>query len=551
MSVSTAAAAQSVCAPLPVLGRDVTVPLVTGGEVTYAALDYAASAPALQRVWDDVAAYAPVLRQRPPRRRLPLPAVDRPLRERPQDRRASSSTAGPTTRWSSPAPPPTRSTCSPPPSPPTARSSSSRPSTTPRCCPGGTPGSPTSTRPRTPRQAVATLERRSPAATRTGRRWCASPAPPTSPASCGPYGSWPPPRTRTAPGSSSTPPSSPRTTPSPSGTWTSTGSPSPATSCTRRSAPACWPGRADWLREADPYLAGGGASRKVTRRADGGVDVEWHDERRPARGRLAERHRRLLHRLRLQGPHRGRLRHAGRPRAAPDRHRAGRARRGARGARPLPLRRRRPARRRHLLRRRGLEQLALRRRALRRVRHRRARRPLLRPPAGPHPPRQRPADPGRVRRPRGGARREVPQRDPGELRRGHPGRARGAVRGRGEGARAGRRAVERTGRRTAAASRRSDRPDRPDSVPSPWGSAAGRRGPRGGSPPAAESPDRRQASRPMANAASRSCCEYVRNATCVSVASHPRNLADAAGDDVRQVLVLPSPAPWRSGRTYR
>ncbi|MFJ2556759.1 MULTISPECIES: aminotransferase class V-fold PLP-dependent enzyme [unclassified Streptomyces] len=46
-------------APLPVLGADVTVPLVTGGEVTYAALDYAASAPALQRVWDDVAAYAP------------------------------------------------------------------------------------------------------------------------------------------------------------------------------------------------------------------------------------------------------------------------------------------------------------------------------------------------------------------------------------------------------------------------------------------------------------------------------------------------------------
>ncbi|GHI90101.1 aminotransferase class V-fold PLP-dependent enzyme [Streptomyces xanthophaeus] len=45
--------------PLAVLGRDVTVPLVTGGEVTYAALDYAASAPALQRVWDDVAAYAP------------------------------------------------------------------------------------------------------------------------------------------------------------------------------------------------------------------------------------------------------------------------------------------------------------------------------------------------------------------------------------------------------------------------------------------------------------------------------------------------------------
>ncbi|MEU9115610.1 aminotransferase class V-fold PLP-dependent enzyme [Streptomyces sp. NPDC048483] len=59
MSVSAVAADRSVCAPLPVLGRDVTVPLVTGGEAAYAALDYAASAPALQRVWDDVAAYAP------------------------------------------------------------------------------------------------------------------------------------------------------------------------------------------------------------------------------------------------------------------------------------------------------------------------------------------------------------------------------------------------------------------------------------------------------------------------------------------------------------
>ncbi|MEU0137442.1 aminotransferase class V-fold PLP-dependent enzyme [Streptomyces sp. NPDC006296] len=59
MSVSTVAADPTVCAPLPVLGADVTVPLVTGGDVTYAALDYAASSPALQRVWDDVAAYAP------------------------------------------------------------------------------------------------------------------------------------------------------------------------------------------------------------------------------------------------------------------------------------------------------------------------------------------------------------------------------------------------------------------------------------------------------------------------------------------------------------
>ncbi|MFJ2202799.1 aminotransferase class V-fold PLP-dependent enzyme [Streptomyces violaceusniger] len=60
-SASAASAASSVaaCEPLPVLGSDVLVPLVTGGEVTYAALDYAASAPALRRVWDDIAAYAP------------------------------------------------------------------------------------------------------------------------------------------------------------------------------------------------------------------------------------------------------------------------------------------------------------------------------------------------------------------------------------------------------------------------------------------------------------------------------------------------------------
>ncbi|MFF7115229.1 aminotransferase class V-fold PLP-dependent enzyme [Streptomyces albogriseolus] len=59
MPAATVAADPSVLAPLSVLGRDVAVPLVTGGEVAYAALDHAASAPALQRVWDDVAAYAP------------------------------------------------------------------------------------------------------------------------------------------------------------------------------------------------------------------------------------------------------------------------------------------------------------------------------------------------------------------------------------------------------------------------------------------------------------------------------------------------------------
>jgi selenocysteine lyase/cysteine desulfurase len=54
-----ATAGHPAATPLPVLGRDVRVPLHTGQEIGYAALDYAASAPALQRVWDDVAAYAP------------------------------------------------------------------------------------------------------------------------------------------------------------------------------------------------------------------------------------------------------------------------------------------------------------------------------------------------------------------------------------------------------------------------------------------------------------------------------------------------------------
>ncbi|GAA3751430.1 aminotransferase class V-fold PLP-dependent enzyme [Streptomyces tremellae] len=46
-------------APLPVLGTEVCAPLADGTEIPYAALDYAASAPALRRVWEDVAAYLP------------------------------------------------------------------------------------------------------------------------------------------------------------------------------------------------------------------------------------------------------------------------------------------------------------------------------------------------------------------------------------------------------------------------------------------------------------------------------------------------------------
>ncbi|RMI31560.1 aminotransferase class V-fold PLP-dependent enzyme [Streptomyces triticirhizae] len=45
--------------PHAVLSSAVNAPLVGGGEIGYAALDYAASAPVLRRVWDEVAAYAP------------------------------------------------------------------------------------------------------------------------------------------------------------------------------------------------------------------------------------------------------------------------------------------------------------------------------------------------------------------------------------------------------------------------------------------------------------------------------------------------------------
>ncbi|THA26813.1 aminotransferase class V-fold PLP-dependent enzyme [Streptomyces sp. RKND-216] len=62
MSVSAPAPAAprtAAATPLPVLGDDVLVPVADGTEIPYAALDQAASAPVLRRVWDDVAAYLP------------------------------------------------------------------------------------------------------------------------------------------------------------------------------------------------------------------------------------------------------------------------------------------------------------------------------------------------------------------------------------------------------------------------------------------------------------------------------------------------------------
>ncbi len=278
MSVSTTAADQAVCAPLPVLGRDVTVPLVTGGEVTYAALDYAASAPALQRVWDDVAAYAPYLTGSVHRgagylsqlstdlfenaRRTVAEFLDRrglrpgrlhPLHDRlPQPARRHPPGRLPGVRLRDG-------------TPRLAAAVEGRPGHLPRRAPhpaGGRHGSGAGPRrPRPPRPGSSS----------------ASPGPRTSPASCGRCASWPPPRTRTVPGSSWTPPSSPRTTRCPCGTSTSTGSPSPGTSCTRRSVPACSRAAPTGCARPSRISRAAAPAGKVTRRVDGGVDVEWHE----------------------------------------------------------------------------------------------------------------------------------------------------------------------------------------------------------------------------------------------------------------------------------
>ncbi|EDY50114.1 truncated aminotransferase [Streptomyces clavuligerus] len=94
--------------------------------------------------------------------------------------------------------------------------------------------------------------------------------------SCGRCGSWPPPPTPTARGSCWTAaqlaPHHPVSVQELDVDWV-------AFSGHKLYAPfgsGVLAGRADWLRAAKPYLAGGGASRTVARRPDGAVDVEWH-----------------------------------------------------------------------------------------------------------------------------------------------------------------------------------------------------------------------------------------------------------------------------------
>ncbi|KAA0931807.1 aminotransferase class V-fold PLP-dependent enzyme [Streptomyces apricus] len=282
MSVSTAAAdrtapcATAASAPLPVLGRDVTVPLVTGGEVTYAALDYAASAPALQRVWDDVAAYAPyygsVHRGAGYLSQLSTDLFENARRTVGEflDCRDGDEVVF------------TRSTTD---------SLNLLAAALPADCqvfvfetehhasllPWQDARVTYLDAPRTPGEAVATLERalaeRDPqgpalvcvtgASNVTGELWPVR----ELAAAAHAHGA------RIVLDAAQLAPHHPVSVRELDLDWV-------AFSGHKLYAPfgsGVLAGRFDWLREADPYLAGGGASRTVSRRTDGGVDVEWHE----------------------------------------------------------------------------------------------------------------------------------------------------------------------------------------------------------------------------------------------------------------------------------
>lgn len=275
MSVSTAAVDQSICAPLPVLGADVTVPLVTGGDVTYAALDYAASAPALQRVWDDVAAYAPYYGS-VHRGAGYLSQLSTDLFESSRVTVAEFLGCRPDDQVVF-----TRSTTD---------SLNLLAAALPADCevfvfetehhasllPWRDARVTYLDAPRTPAQAVATLEKaladRDPhgpalvcvtgASNVTGELWPVK----ELAAAAHAHGA------RIVLDAAQLAPHHPVDIAELDVDWV-------AFSGHKLYAPfgsGVLAGRTDWLRDAEPYLAGGGASRKVARRADGGVDVEWH-----------------------------------------------------------------------------------------------------------------------------------------------------------------------------------------------------------------------------------------------------------------------------------
>ncbi|MEG8275940.1 aminotransferase class V-fold PLP-dependent enzyme [Streptomyces sp. AHA2] len=276
MSVSTVAADQSVRTPLPVLGRDVTVPLVTGGEVTYAALDYAASAPALQRVWDDVAAYAPYYGS-VHRGAGYLSQLSTDLFENARHTVAeflgcrdgdqvvfTRSTTDSLNLLAAALPDDCRVFVFE-----TEHHASLLPWRDARVT--------FLDAPRSHREAVETLERaladRDPhgpalvcvtgASNVTGELWPVR----ELAAAAHAHGA------RIVLDAAQLAPHHPVSVADLDVDWV-------AFSGHKLYAPfgsGVLAGRSDWLRAAEPYLAGGGASRKVTRREDGGVDVEWHD----------------------------------------------------------------------------------------------------------------------------------------------------------------------------------------------------------------------------------------------------------------------------------
>ncbi|MFJ1844129.1 aminotransferase class V-fold PLP-dependent enzyme [Streptomyces sp. NPDC088146] len=275
MSVFTAAADQSLCAPLSVLGKDVTVPLVTGGEVAYAALDYAASAPALQRVWDDIAAYAPYYGS-VHRGAGYLSQLSTDLFE--NSRATVAEFLG----------------CRADDQVIFTRSTTDSLNLLAAVVPAGCQVFVYETEhhasllpwrdarvtylnaPRTPAQAVETLERaladRDPygpalvcvtgASNVTGELWPVK----ELAAAAHAHGA------RIVLDAAQLAPHHPVDIAELDVDWV-------AFSGHKLYAPfgsGVLAGRADWLQDAEPYLAGGGASRRVARRADGGVDVEWH-----------------------------------------------------------------------------------------------------------------------------------------------------------------------------------------------------------------------------------------------------------------------------------
>ncbi|MFE9793308.1 aminotransferase class V-fold PLP-dependent enzyme [Streptomyces goshikiensis] len=275
-TTATTTTAQPLAAPpLAVLGRDVTVPLVTGGEVSYAALDYAASAPALQRVWDDVAAYAPyygsVHRGAGYLSQLSTDLFEQSrvtvaefLDCRPGDQVVfTRSTTDSLNLLASVLPAGCQVFVFE-----TEHHASLLPWTNARVTYLNAP--------RTPAEAVATLERalagRDPygpalvcvtgASNVTGELWPVK----ELAAAAHAHGA------RIVLDAAQLAPHHPVSVRELDVDWV-------AFSGHKLYAPfgsGVLAGRADWLQEAEPYLAGGGASRKVARREDGGVEVEWH-----------------------------------------------------------------------------------------------------------------------------------------------------------------------------------------------------------------------------------------------------------------------------------